>query len=190
LRRGANPSTTACGGGPPPHCYATGRNLARRSSSLSSRSVNGEGDRSRSEWWRGKGGTATPPPASTDQKPKRRTLRPALPWHDRTGACSHRQSCGDTSHTRTAPASPGGVSASRRSASMRATSALMGIPSAAARSFSMVQNTGSRLIEVLWPAISTERLTGGWKGAGMGVRWHKEERRHSRRRDVERVRRT
>jgi hypothetical protein len=31
----------------------------------------------------------------------------------------------------------------------------------------MFQNTGSRLIEVLCPAISTERLTGGWKGLGM-----------------------
>lgn len=67
----------------------------------------------------------------------------------------------ETSHTRIAPASPGGVSASRRSASIRATSALTGTPSSSARAFSMSQNTGSRLIEVLCPAISTERLTGG-----------------------------
>ena len=66
-----------------------------------------------------------------------------------------------TSHSRTAPARPGGLSASIRSASIRATSALSGTPSRAAASRSMSQNSGSRLIDVLWPAISTERLTGG-----------------------------
>jgi hypothetical protein len=44
---------------------------------------------------------------------------------------------------------------------MRATSALIGTPSISAARHSMSQNTGSRLIEVLCPAISTERFTGG-----------------------------
>jgi hypothetical protein len=40
-----NPSTTRCAGGPPPRCSAIGRSEARpSSSSLSSRSGDGEGD--------------------------------------------------------------------------------------------------------------------------------------------------
>src|SRR5688572_25102995 len=54
----------------------------------------------------------------------------------------------------------GGSESSMRCASMRATRALKGSPSAAAASRNASQKTGSRLIDVAWPAIITERLTG------------------------------
>src|SRR5579859_1615502 len=64
------------------------------------------------------------------------------------------------SHTRIALARLGGSSASIRFASMRATSADSGRSSSVAASPSAVQKTGSRLMEVAWPAIATERLIG------------------------------
>src|SRR3954470_21938660 len=54
----------------------------------------------------------------------------------------------------------GGSGASIRPASIRATSAFSGRPSAAAASRSASQNTGSRMIELAWPAIMIERFTG------------------------------
>ena len=48
-----------------------------------------------------------------------------------------------------------------RSASMRATNALIGTPCSAAAARNISQNTGSKLTEVLCPAISTDRFTGG-----------------------------
>src|SRR5687768_10004003 len=77
------------------------------------------------------------------------------------GPNAHGKRCA-TSHSLIAPARPGAVGAAIRSASIRATSALSGTPSRSAACLSRSQNSGSRLTEVLCPAISTERLTGGW----------------------------
>jgi len=47
-----------------------------------------------------------------------------------------------------------------RSTSIRATSAFTGTPSSRAAFSSACQNIGSRLIDVSWPAIVTDRFTG------------------------------
>src|SRR5690606_271505 len=60
------------------------------------------------------------------------------------------------------------MAAEMRSASIRATRALTGTPSRSAACRSRSQNSGSRLIEVLCPAISTDRLTGGWYNSATG----------------------
>ncbi len=55
----------------------------------------------------------------------------------------------------------GGDFASNRAASISATSAFSGRPKSFAAISSACQKIGSRLTDVWWPAISTERLTGG-----------------------------
>jgi hypothetical protein len=75
-------------------------------------------------------------------------------------------------HTRIALARLGGSSVSTRAASIRATSADSGSPASAASATSASQNTGSRLIEVAWPAIITERLTGPATGRSAPARFN------------------
>jgi hypothetical protein len=55
----------------------------------------------------------------------------------------------------------GGCSASSRATSISVTRALSGQPRSLAATSSARQKTGSRLIEVAWPAISTDRFLGG-----------------------------
>jgi len=52
-------------------------------------------------------------------------------------------------------------SESSRSASISATKALSGRPRSRAAASSARQNIGSRLIDVWWPAINTDRFCGG-----------------------------
>ena len=65
------------------------------------------------------------------------------------------------SHWRIADVRFGGRAASSRATSICATSALIGIPRSRAAASSARQNMGSRLIEVSWPAISTDLFFGG-----------------------------
>ena len=67
-----------------------------------------------------------------------------------------------TSQILIALARPGGVSERMRSASIRATSVLTGIPRMLAERLSQSQNNGSRLIDVRWPSMRTEYFFGGW----------------------------
>ena len=73
---------------------------------------------------------------------------------------AHQPAFRSNSQTRIALARLAGKGAATRSASIRATSAFSGSPSAAAASRNASQKTGSRLIEVACPAIMIERFTG------------------------------
>lgn len=66
-----------------------------------------------------------------------------------------------TNQILTAPASPGAGCALIRSSSIRATNWDKDICSRFASPLSKSQNNGSRLIEVRWPFIVNEYLTGG-----------------------------
>ncbi len=73
---------------------------------------------------------------------------------------SHKISGQLASHVRNALARLGGSGCAIRNASICATSADSGTACRAAARSSARQNNGSRLIDVEWPAIVTERLTG------------------------------
>lgn len=71
-------------------------------------------------------------------------------------------------HVRIALARFGGSSLAIRTASIRATNALIGNPRATAATSSARQKTGSRLIDVGCPAMVIERLTGPMRSLGRG----------------------
>ena len=134
-----------------------------------SRMPGGEPDEAVDAWIEGAAGRGSSNSAGCRPRPRRRACQRADArtdrqpgrescWRDKGAAQPKRWA---NSHCRMADVRFGVFVASRRSTSISATSAFKVHPRSRAAASSACQNIGSRLIEVAWPAISTERLRGG-----------------------------